>query len=33
MEINMTMMEILGVVSAAFIITAFQFRLLGYLRK
>tara|TARA_B100001250_G_C19068920_1_gene473435 strand:- start:125 stop:226 length:102 start_codon:yes stop_codon:yes gene_type:complete len=33
MEINMTMMEILGVVAAAFIITAFQFRLLGLLRK
>jgi len=29
----MTMMEILGVVAAAFIITAFQFRLLGLLRK
>jgi len=29
----MTMMEILGIVAAAFVITAFQFRLLGYLRK
>jgi len=29
----MTMMEILGLVAAAFIITAFQFRLLGLLRK
>ena len=29
----MTMMEITGIIAAAFVITAFQFRLLGYLRK
>ena len=29
----MTTMEITGLVAAAFIITAFQFRLLGYLKK
>ena len=29
----MTMLEILGLVAAAFIITAFQFRLLDLLRK
>ena len=27
----MTMMEIMGIVAAAFVITAFQFRLLGLL--
>ena len=32
MEIIMTMMEITGIVAAAFVITAFQFRLLGLLK-
>ena len=32
MEIIMTMMEITGIVAAAFVITAFQFRLFGLLK-
>ncbi len=30
MEIIMTMMEITGIIAAAFVITAFQFRLFGW---
>ena len=29
----MTTIEITGLIAAAFVITAFQFRLLGYLKK
>ena len=30
MEIIMTMMDITGIIAAAFVITAFQFRLFGW---